>query len=116
MIRDRDRECDRAGLDAAPARGASIIGSSASSTPLRWAADRASDVVTEEERTLCKLFSEVFDVEEGAPDDDFFVLSGHSLLAMTLRNRFQARLRVDVPLRAVFDARTVRHLSTRLRQ
>lgn len=78
------------------------------------AADRASDVVTEEERTLCKLFSEVFAVEEVAPDDDFFALGGHSLLAMILRNRIWARLRVDVPLRAVSDARTVRHSSTRL--
>jgi hypothetical protein len=116
VLGERDRESDRAGLDAAIAWAASIVGSSASVNAAPVAADRASEVVTEEDRTLCKLISEVFDVEQVAPDDDFFALGGHALLAMILRNRIRVRLRVDVPLRAVSDARTVQHLSTRLHQ
>ena len=91
-----------------------IVGSSASVTATAVAADPASDVATEEERTLCKLFSEVFDVDEVASDDNFFALGRRSLLSMIPRDRIRARMRVDVPLRAVSDARIVRHLSARL--
>lgn len=75
----------------------------------------AEEAVTEQQRALCSLFAEVLEVDEVSPDDNFFALGGHSLLVMTLRNRVRTRLRVDLPLRAVFEAPTARKLSTRLR-
>lgn len=66
------------------------------------------------EQVLSELFAEVLGVERVGPDDDFFELGGHSLLIMWLRNRVRARLDVDLPIRAVFDAPTVRQLAARI--
>ncbi len=44
-------------------------------------------------------------------DDDFFTLGGHSLRAMRLLGRVASAYKVDVPMRAFFDAPTVRALA-----
>lgn len=74
----------------------------------------ASVARPEYERVLCELFAEVLDVGQVGPEDDFFALGGHSLLAMILRNRIRSTLRVDLPVRAVFEAPTARGLSSKL--
>ncbi|MFC4044703.1 amino acid adenylation domain-containing protein [Dactylosporangium siamense] len=64
------------------------------------------------ERRVAAVFQEVLRTElpDAGPlgrDDDFFALGGHSLLAARLAAALQAAFGRAVPLRAVFDLRTV---------
>jgi amino acid adenylation domain-containing protein len=66
---------------------------------------------TETERQLAELWRDVLDVPSVGPDDDFFALGGYSLLAARLAVRIEEALGAAVPLRAFFEARTLRELA-----
>lgn len=57
------------------------------------------------EATLCALFSDVLDTTAG-PDDDFFLLGGHSMLAARLMTRIETEFGIRPALRTLFDTRT----------
>lgn len=63
------------------------------------------------EERLAALWSEILDVEHVAADDDFFAIGGYSLLAARLVLRIEDEFGEVVPLRALFEARTIRELA-----
>ena len=79
------------------------------------ATDAAYAPSTPDEELLCDLFAQALNRNRIAPDDDFFELGGHSLLAMQLASRIRSVLAVDLSLRTLLDARSVRRLAPVLR-
>ncbi len=66
---------------------------------------------TPAEQVLVKIFAEVLGLKQVGIYDNFFELGGHSLLATVLVSRVRDTLRVELPLRSVFEAPTIAQIS-----
>ncbi|MBP2330545.1 alkylation response protein AidB-like acyl-CoA dehydrogenase/acyl carrier protein [Kibdelosporangium banguiense] len=88
----------------------------------RWLADAepaclTSDVVTsldahtEIEATVAATWCELFGVAAVGPDDDFFALGGHSMLAVRMASRLRDDLGLRVPVRLIMENPTVAGLT-----
>ncbi|PCK04617.1 MAG: non-ribosomal peptide synthetase, partial [Alteromonadaceae bacterium] len=62
---------------------------------------------TETEQALCRIWQELLGLERVGINDDFFALGGHSLLVMKLIARLQHDFAVDIPVKTLFDGKTV---------
>jgi amino acid adenylation domain-containing protein len=69
---------------------------------------------TEAETQVARIYESVLGLSSVGLDDNFFEIGGHSLLATRVASRVRGELGVDVPIRLVFDAPTVRQLAGRL--
>jgi amino acid adenylation domain-containing protein len=63
------------------------------------------------EKVLAMIWSDVLKTPEIGVEDDFFELGGHSILATQLFARMTDMLQAKIPLRAIFDERTVAGLA-----
>jgi phthiocerol/phenolphthiocerol synthesis type-I polyketide synthase E len=63
------------------------------------------------EQTLVALFGKALGIERIGVDDSFFELGGDSLLATQLLSSLNETFRVDLPLRALFEATTPAQLA-----
>jgi acyl carrier protein len=66
------------------------------------------------EQTIAGVWSEVLGVEIADVHGDFFELGGNSLLAFRVVPRLRAALGAELPVRVLFDARTVAELAARV--
>ncbi|MFC7546918.1 amino acid adenylation domain-containing protein [Plantactinospora sp. GCM10030261] len=66
------------------------------------------------EEVLCRLFADLLDRDRVSPDDNFFLLGGHSLTAARLVTRTRAALDVELSIRDVFEHPTAATLDQEL--
>jgi acyl carrier protein len=64
------------------------------------------------EERLVEIVAGLLELEQVGIDQDFFLLGGHSLLATQIIARIRADYGVEVPLRNLFNARTIEGIST----
>lgn len=84
--------------------------------PEAGAGERTGHVAprTETERTLALIWSQVLERSGIGIDDDFFEIGGHSLMAARIQTRIRSTFGIAIPLRALFDARTIAELASRI--
>jgi amino acid adenylation domain-containing protein/non-ribosomal peptide synthase protein (TIGR01720 family) len=68
------------------------------------------------ESDLARIWSELLHIDPVGVHDDFFALGGHSLLATQLASRVRETFEVELPLRELFEVRTIEGLAQRIRR
>ncbi|PSB17676.1 non-ribosomal peptide synthetase [Phormidesmis priestleyi ULC007] len=66
------------------------------------------------EKVLAEIWQDLLGVKSIGVDDDFFVLGGHSLKALTLLSRIRKSLGIEIALKSVFEFSTIRTLGNYL--
>jgi acyl-CoA synthetase (AMP-forming)/AMP-acid ligase II len=100
-------------VDALP----KTIGGKVDHTSLRvalWVPNSAVPPDGPIEAALQYLWCELLRAPSVGVEDDFFDVGGHSLLAVQLCSRIRDTLKIDLPLRILFEERTIRRLSRAL--
>jgi non-ribosomal peptide synthetase component F len=72
---------------------------------------RFQPLLTESQATLAGIWSSVLGIERVGLQDNFFDLGGDSLMAARMMGRVQKAFGVDMPLRRLFEARTLAALA-----
>jgi acyl carrier protein len=63
------------------------------------------------EQAIAEIWVEILAVKRIGVHDNFFELGGHSLLATQVVNLLRRRLKVELPLRRMFEAPTIAQLA-----
>jgi amino acid adenylation domain-containing protein len=69
---------------------------------------------TPTEERLAAIVTSLMNLEQVGVDDNFFLLGGHSLLGTQIIAQIAETFRIDLPLRSLFNAPTVRLLSAEI--
>ena len=64
--------------------------------------------LTNRQQAMARMWAELLGLARIGLDDDFFELGGHSILAVRATARMQRIFKVPLPLRTLYEARTVR--------
>jgi acyl transferase domain-containing protein len=107
LARQTTEAAAAAAPETAPAASASAGGRAGLPTPF-------VAPTTDLERTIAEVWQELLGIQPIGIQDDFFEAGGHSLLATQVMSRLHQRLGVDVPLRALFEARTIAAFAERV--
>ncbi len=70
---------------------------------------------TPEEELMATIWADILKLEKVSIDSNFFDLGGHSLLATQLSSRIRDAFEVDLPLKEIFSAPTIRLLAQRIK-
>jgi acyl carrier protein len=103
-------------LDAFPLTPNGKIDRKALPAPTVTAVTEYAPPRSDVETVIANLWAEILKLDRVGINDDFFELGGHSLLATQLVTRLRQTLRVELPLRALFDAPTVAALALTVQQ
>ncbi|HVE65431.1 MAG TPA: SDR family NAD(P)-dependent oxidoreductase, partial [Thermoanaerobaculia bacterium] len=71
---------------------------------------------TESARTIAKIWEQLLGIATIGDRDDFFEAGGDSLLATQVMSRLYRRFQVDVPLRTLFETRTLAAFAARVEE
>ena len=66
---------------------------------------------SEIEIQLIDIWQEILKIEKIGINDNFFSLGGHSLLATRVLSRINSQLKIELPLRYLFEYPTIEQLS-----
>jgi amino acid adenylation domain-containing protein len=77
----------------------------------RTTRETADAAATSYERVVCELVRETLGVDEVTPQDNFFDLGGHSVLAARLVSRLRKEVGVAVPMRSMFETANLAELA-----
>jgi amino acid adenylation domain-containing protein len=69
---------------------------------------------TPSEEAVAAIWADILRLEQVGATDNFFELGGHSLLATQVIARIRATMEVTLPVRTLFQTRTVRELAERV--
>jgi amino acid adenylation domain-containing protein len=101
-------------LDSIPLTASGKVNRRALPPPDQSRADAQGDYrapQTPAEELIAAVFADVLRIERVGLDDNFFELGGHSLSATQVVSRIRQNLRIDLPVRTVFEAPTVAALA-----
>jgi amino acid adenylation domain-containing protein/non-ribosomal peptide synthase protein (TIGR01720 family) len=98
-------------LDAFPLSPNGKLDRDALPAPVVAGADEHVEPRTDTERTLARIWRDVLGLASVSVRDDFGALGGDSILSSRVLARIRAELDADLPVRAVFDARTISRLA-----
>jgi amino acid adenylation domain-containing protein len=104
-------------LDSLPLTASGKVDRRALAAPDGSRPDLAAAYLAPRNRTeelLAKIWAEVLKLERIGIHDNFFDLGGHSLLATRVASRIREALRIELPLRAMFETPTVAGLSNHI--
>jgi acyl carrier protein len=68
-------------------------------------------VAASDDADLCDLVQRILGVEFVLPEDNFFDLGGHSVLATMLARQIRKNFDVVIPMRTIFEAATLADLA-----
>jgi acyl carrier protein len=105
---------ERAGVVRHASATAVTAGRSAKTPPPSPPTSTASPTAAELQRAITDIWCDVLHVEAVGPDENFFDVGGHSLLAVQVHQRVKAAAGRDFPITDLFRFSTVRALADHL--
>ncbi|WP_182902458.1 non-ribosomal peptide synthetase [Microbispora sp. H10830] len=101
-------------LDALPLTSRGKVDRAALPAPVRTPSAGHVPPSTDAELLVAEIWAELLGVGSIGVNDDFFTLGGHSLLATRIAARLRRGTGVEVPVRTIFERRTVAELAVAL--